>query len=156
MADTPGWPAEQARSSAIGGGLADAFPDPPDTVLAVQGLVGDDQFPQVFDSLRRTPDLRPPPPETGLSDDLNQQIVQSVVKVEGIACQRQIDGSGFVVAPDTVVTNAHVVAGEPETTVVRSDGTTVEARVVVYDVDRDLAVLRAPGLDRPPLPIGES
>lgn len=156
MADTPGWPAEQARSSAIGGWLTDYLPGPPDAVLAVQGFVGDDQFPQVFDSMRRTPDLGPPPTATGISAELGEQIVQSVVKVEGVACRRQIDGSGFVVAPETVVTNAHVVAGEPETTVVRSDGSTVSGRVVVYDTDRDLAVLRVPGLDRPALPLGES
>jgi hypothetical protein len=156
MADTPGWPAEQARSSAIGGWLTDNLPGPPDAVLAVQGFVGDDQFPQVFDGMRRTPDLGPPPAETGISAALGEQVAQSVVRIEGVACRRQIDGSGFVVAPDTVVTNAHVVAGETETTVVRSDGTGVDGRVVVYDTERDLAVIRAPGLGRPPLPIGES
>lgn len=156
MADTPGWPAEQARSSAISGWLTDNLPGPPDAVLAVQGFVGDDQFPQVFDGMRRTPDLGPPPTETGISPELGEQIVQSVVKIEGVACRRQIDGSGFVVAPETVVTNAHVVAGEPSTTVVRSDGTSVTGRVVGYDTDRDLAVLRVPGLDRPALAIGES
>lgn len=156
MADTPGWPAEQARSSTIAAWLADLFPEPPDTVLAVQGLVGDDQFPQVFDNFRRTPDLGPPPAETGITPEVNERVVASVVRISGIACQRQVDGSGFVVGPDTVVTNAHVVAGEPRTTVVRSDGSRVEGRVVGFDVDRDLAVLRVPGLDRPALPIGES
>lgn len=156
MADTPGWPAEQARSSAVATWLADVLPDPPDTVVAIQALVGDDQFPQVFADLRRTPDLGPPPPETGISPEVDARVVASIVRIQGVACQRQIDGSGFVVGPDTVVTNAHVVAGEPETTVVRSDGSRVDGRVVVYDIDRDLAVLRVPGLDRPALPIGES
>jgi S1-C subfamily serine protease len=49
-----------------------------------------------------------------------------------------------------------VVAGEETTTVVRSDGTDVDGRVIAYDDDRDLAVIRVPGLDRPALPIGES
>jgi S1-C subfamily serine protease len=156
MADTPGWPAEQARASAFGRWIGESFPEPPDTVQVVQGLVGEDQFPQVFDEFRRTPDLGPPPEATGISPELGEQIVQSVVKIEGVACQRQIDGSGFVVGEDLVVTNAHVVAGEETTTVVRSDGSDVDGRVVAYDDNRDLAVIRAPGLDRPGLPIGES
>ena len=77
------------------------------------------------------------------------------MKVEGNACGRQQDGSGFTVAPDIVVTNAHVVAGESrDRACIRQDGTRCPPTVVVFDPDRDLAVLRVPGLGLPPLPIG--
>src|SRR5690606_28138582 len=50
-----------------------------------------------------------------------------------------------------VVTNAHVVAGESETSVVRDDGEVLDAAVVHFDASTDVAVLRVPGLDRPAL-----
>ena len=73
------------------------------------------------------------------------------MKVEGIACRRIQDGSGFAAAPDVVVTNAHVVAGERETTVIRPDGKRLKAVVAVFDPNRDLAVLRVAGLNEPAL-----
>jgi S1-C subfamily serine protease len=78
----------------------------------------------------------------------------SVVKVEGIApsCSRQIEGSGFVVAPGRVVTNAHVVAGVTQRLeVFTSGGTGFPAQVVLYDPRRDVAVLEVPGLVAAPL-----
>ena len=78
-------------------------------------------------------------------------MARSVVKVEGISCQRILDGSGFAVGPDLIVTNAHVVAGEPSTTVIRDDGRRLGATVVAYDPERDLALLSVPHLDRPAL-----
>lgn len=76
----------------------------------------------------------------------------SVLKIVGTApsCSRRIEGSGFVYATDLIVTNAHVVAGviRPE---VRLADRALSAQVVLYDPDRDVAVLRAPGLDRAPL-----
>ncbi|MEQ1786475.1 MAG: trypsin-like peptidase domain-containing protein, partial [Acidimicrobiales bacterium] len=77
--------------------------------------------------------------------------VPATVKVQGVACRRIQEGSGFVVAPGLVVTNAHVVAGERETVVQRSDGSEVRAIVVAFDPNRDLAVLRADDLGRPAL-----
>lgn len=68
-----------------------------------------------------------------------------------MACRRVQEGSGFVVGPGLIATNAHVVAGEDETIVQRTDGTEVTATVVAFDPRRDLAVLSAPGLDRVPL-----
>jgi S1-C subfamily serine protease len=50
-----------------------------------------------------------------------------------------------------VVTNAHVVAGEKSTSVMRPDGKVLKAQVVVFDPNRDLAVLRVPGLGQQPL-----
>jgi len=156
MATVPGWPARQARESSVAGFVHDTLPQAPDAFLALRQLVGDDRFPEVFDALQAAPDVGPPPAETGISAAVSQQVVPSTVKIEGVACGRIQNGSGFVAGPDLVVTNAHVVAGEDDTEVERSDGTRVDAAVVAFDAQRDLAVLRAPGLDRPALAIASA
>jgi S1-C subfamily serine protease len=75
----------------------------------------------------------------------------SVVKVEGPACDQIQSGSGFVAGEDIVVTNAHVVAGERDTEIETDDGRQLDATVVAFDPDRDLALLQVRDLDLPPL-----
>lgn len=151
MADVPGWFAIQARTSKVAAWVDERFPPAPDTMATLRRLVGGDQFPRVFDALQPAPDLGPPPEASGIPQAVQDAVVPSTVKVEGIACRRIQEGSGFVVAPGLVVTNAHVVAGEDETLVQRSDGSEVRATVVAFDPRRDLAVLSAPDLNRPAL-----
>ncbi len=67
---------------------------------------------------------------------------RSVVRVLGTACGLGVEGSGWVAAPDLVVTNAHVVAGQDDTTVTTEAGASLPASVVHYDPDNDLAILR--------------
>jgi len=77
-----------------------------------------------------------------------------VVRVQGVApsCSRSIEGSGFVISPDHILTNAHVVAGvTSRQTVTTSQGQTFSAHVVFYDPQVDVAVLDVPGLDLTPL-----
>lgn len=155
MADVPGWFASQARSSTVARFVDQRFPDPPDTVDTLRRLVGEDQFPRVFDALERAPDLGPPPTSTNIPQPVVDAVVPSTVKVQGVACRRIQEGSGFVVGPGLVVTNAHVVAGEDETVVQRSDGSEVRASVVAFDPNRDLAILSAGDLDRAALPRGD-
>jgi S1-C subfamily serine protease len=154
LADVPGWFAIQSRTSAVAAFIDERFPDPPDTADTLRRLVGEDQFPRVFDALQPAPDLGPPPTSSNIPQGVVDAVVPSTVKVQGVACRRIQEGSGFVVAPGLVVTNAHVVAGEPETLVQRSDGSQVRATVVAFDPNRDLAVLRADDLDRPALARG--
>lgn len=154
MADVPGWMAAQARTSTVAREVHDRLPPPPDTLETMRRLLGDDQFPRVFDALDPAPDVGPPPTSTALSAATIEAVVPSTVKVVGEACRRLQTGSGFVVAPDLIVTNAHVVAGEAQTTIQRSDGSEVVGRVVAFDPDRDLAIVRVPGLDRAALPRG--
>jgi S1-C subfamily serine protease len=76
----------------------------------------------------------------------------SVVRVLGTACGLGVEGSGWVAAPGVVVTNAHVVAGETDTTVTPPDtGSALDATAVHYDPRNDLAVLRVSGLGEPSL-----
>lgn len=155
MADVPDWPAQQARSSRLVRAIDNVFPPPPDTTRTLRRLVGQ-HFPQVFDALDPAPTLGPPPAASGLDASTAQAAARSTVEVIGGACDRIQEGTGFVVAPDLVATNAHVVAGERATRLERSDGSTVAATVVTFDPERDIAVLRAPGLDRPVLAIGDT
>ena len=156
MAEVPGAFADQARNSVVARAVDRLLPEPPDTLVALRRLVGEDQFPRVFDAITPAPDVGPPPTDPGLSGDLVGAVSPSTVKVTGIACSRVQEGSGFVtLGPDVVVTNAHVVAGQAETQVELTDGTVLDATVVVFDADRDLAVLRVPGLSRSPLPIAD-
>jgi S1-C subfamily serine protease len=74
---------------------------------------------------------------------------QSVVRVLGTACGLAVQGSGWVAEPGLVVTNAHVVAGEDDTTVQVDGGSELEAQAVGFDSHNDVALLRVPGLDAP-------
>jgi uncharacterized membrane protein required for colicin V production len=77
---------------------------------------------------------------------------RSVVRVVGSACGLGIEGSGWVVAPGEVLTNAHVVAGESDTMVeVAGPGSGLHATAILFDPRNDLAILRVRGLDLPAL-----
>jgi S1-C subfamily serine protease len=156
LTEVPGGVAEQVRRSEVARALDAHLPDAPDSMQALRSFMGEDNYPQVFNALRPTPDLGPPPAASGLSKATEQAVTRAVVKVEGVACNRVQDGTGFVVSNELVATNAHVVAGERETEVLREDGSRVDARVVAFDPERDLALLRVPGLGRSPLKLGES
>src|SRR5439155_10694338 len=152
MADVPGWPASQAHNSTIARVIDGALPKPPDTLQALRRLVGPG-FPQVFNSLRPSIVTGAPPSALPFAAGVADRVAASTVKVEGIACRRVQDGSGFSPAPDVIVTNAHVVAGERDTFVIRPDGKRLRATVAVFDANRDLAVLRVPGLGQAPLAV---
>lgn len=154
MAQVPGWPSQQAHNSAVARFIDRVAPPAPDTLQTVRRLVGDEAFPRVFDALRPAPDAGPPPTAVPLSPEVQAAVAVSSVKIEGEACRRLQQGSGFVVGPDLVATNAHVVAGERSTQAIRVDGQRLRATVVAFDPDRDLAILRVPGIKRAPLPIG--
>ncbi len=77
---------------------------------------------------------------------------RSVVRVDGTACGLAIEGSGWVAAPDLVVTNAHVVAGETDTSVeVGGASPSLPAEAVAFEPQHDIAVLRVPELNLPML-----
>jgi S1-C subfamily serine protease len=83
-----------------------------------------------------------------------QRTAHSVVRVFGTACGLGVEGSGWVAAPDLVVTNAHVVAGENDTAVqVGGVGPGLAGRALVFDPRNDVAILSVPGLSLPSLPI---
>ncbi len=155
LADMSGWQAREVRRSRIVSVLDERLPAAPDATRTLRRLLGDG-YPRVFDGLERSPEAGPAPTETGLDPATADRVAQSVVKITGSACGRTQEGTGFVVADGVVVTNAHVVAGEETTMLEPQNGGSVPATVVAFDPDRDLAVLSAPGLGRPSLPIVDS
>jgi S1-C subfamily serine protease len=79
-----------------------------------------------------------------------------VVRVLGTACGLGVEGSGWVAGPGLVVTNAHVVAGEDDTTVeARGLGQRLAARALAFDPHNDVAVLRVAGLTASPLSLAK-
>jgi S1-C subfamily serine protease len=98
-----------------------------------------------------SPDVAAPEPAIARSPGV-KAASRSVVRVDGTACGLAIEGSGWVAAPDVVVTNAHVVAGEQDTTVeIAGRAPGLEAQPIAFDPTDDVAVLRVPGLDLPTL-----
>jgi len=151
LTSAPGWTARAARDSEIVRFVDRVAPSPPDAARDLARRVRDAGFPDVFDDPFGGPGDVGPAPTAGLAPEVSAQVEPSVVKVEGQACDQIQSGSGFVASDDTVVTNAHVVAGERRTVVETEDGRELDASVVGFDPDRDLAVLRVRDLDLPPL-----
>jgi S1-C subfamily serine protease len=93
-----------------------------------------------------------PPPALIAHEPGIRAASRSVVRVLGTACGLEIEGSGWVADPDVVVTNAHVVAGEHDTTVeVEGREPVLSAYAIAFDPTNDVAVLRVPGLSLPSL-----
>jgi S1-C subfamily serine protease len=124
--------------------------------IALRRLLSTQPYVQVFGALGAETALNVPPLDhavvhsRGVFRDRN-----SVVKIEGLAprCSRTIEGTGFVISPDHVVTNAHVVAGVTNGPEVYTRFASGEhpARVVLFDPESDIAVLYVPGLNLPAL-----
>jgi S1-C subfamily serine protease len=118
-------------------------------------LISNGLYSQVFDILgaQSGAGLAAPNPavlsSAGLAADK-----ESIVMVRGTAttCSLTIEGTGFVISPHHVLTNAHVVAGVNEgLNVYGPGGSRYQARVVLYDPETDVAVLDVPGLNATPL-----
>lgn len=154
LAVVPGWPARAVSGSAISRWVSRDLPAPPSALQVLRRLVGSNA-PEVFSVLQPGASSGPPPADIPLSGPVAASVLASTVKVEGQACSRIYEGSGFAVAPDLVVTNAHVVAGEPvgQTAVLLPSGRQLPADVVMFDPRRDLALLSVRGLGEKPLPV---
>ncbi|MGH3697028.1 MAG: MarP family serine protease [Pseudonocardiaceae bacterium] len=115
-------------------------------------------FPDVLAPFSTTPitDVGRPDPVL-LNSPVVRQARPSVLKVRGRArsCSRALEGTAFVIAPQRVITNAHVVAGTDRVQVETTDGGALEATVVSYDPSTDVAVLKVPGLRAPVLQLAE-
>lgn len=118
-------------------------------------VVDQSAFPQVFSGLGtgELAEVEPPDPDVLTTPELIESS-RSVVKVLGTApsCQRRVEGTGFAYGEDRIMTNAHVVAGVTEDLrVVTRDGHQLEATLVLFDAQQDLAVLHVPGMGLEPL-----
>lgn len=95
------------------------------------------------------------PPDSAIASDPDVlHAGDSVVRVLSTACGLGIEGSGWAVAPEIVVTNAHVIAGSDDTTVTTQNGAQLDATPVYYEPRLDLALLQV-GTALSPLPVSE-
>jgi S1-C subfamily serine protease len=122
----------------------------------LRDLLNNGLYSQVFSAIGAEQSLNlPAPSQSVIRAPALARDEQSIVKIQGEApsCSQDIEGSGFVISPQHVLTNAHVVAGvtEDQTVTLPETGQQLQAHVVLYDPQRDLAVLYVPGLSAPPL-----
>jgi S1-C subfamily serine protease len=154
------WLAKSVKNSAILRGVDGLMPRQARTLSdALRQTVDTRGFPDVFGDLVPTRVREVPQPDSALAkSDVVKRAHTSVVKVLGSApsCSRRIEGTGFVYAPEHVLTNAHVVAGTRQIQVLQNDDNRLDARVVAYDSQRDLAVVYVPGLRAPVMPFAPS
>src|SRR5215207_9803596 len=146
------WLASQVRRSAVIGTVNDIVPSPVRNLYRSFGdVVGSGDFPDVFDPLTPTQvtEVQAPNPQLARSPAVTSAH-RSTVKVLGLApsCERRLEGTGFYFARNRVMTNAHVVAGT-RSLKVELNGREADARVVVYDPERDRAVLYVPDMNAP-------
>jgi S1-C subfamily serine protease len=128
--------------------LDDILPPPPDFFARLERIITPNGFPNVFVGLEPQHTNLPPP--KSISSSVVAADERSVVKVEGQGCGGLVEGSGFVVANNIVVTNAHVIAGIASPNVIDSNST-YRATPIWFDPNLDLAVLRVNGLADPAL-----
>ncbi|MHB8497921.1 MAG: MarP family serine protease [Acidimicrobiales bacterium] len=132
--------------------LDNVLPAPPSVFSKVESFLSSEGFPSVFAQL--APVSAGPVSVPG-GVQLQQAVARagaSTVKIVGDGCGQIQEGSGFVVAPGEVVTNAHVIAGISSPMVDDSSGLH-RTTVVLFDPSFDLAILRVNGLHEPVLPI---
>ena len=124
-------------------------PRPPGFLARVETIIAGVNFPAAFSGLEPTPSALPLPASV---DTPGVRAAESeTVKVQGLGCGGIVFGSGFPVGPGMILTNAHVVAGTHGTTVRTDSSGPLGARVVLFDPERDVAILYVPRLAMPPL-----
>ncbi|WP_101525615.1 MarP family serine protease [Nocardioides houyundeii] len=131
------------RSSAVLAAVDERLPGRADQVLqAFNNVVGSTFFPRYLEPFAPERIVEVDPGDERMLTDPDVTAAQtSVLKITGSNdCGRGVEGTGFLFAPDRVMTNAHVVAGMDEPEVQLADGA-VPAKVVLYDPDLDVAVL---------------
>ena len=123
----------------------------------LSALLDTSGLPNMLSEYGRTPIVAVDAPDAALANDAVVAATRpSVVKIRGVApgCQKVLEGTGFVVAPNRVMSNAHVVAGSDSVTI-EVDGQTYDAGVVSYDPEADISILDVPNLPSQPLSFAE-
>jgi S1-C subfamily serine protease len=138
------------QRSAVLRALDAIAPRPPGFLARVEAIIAGVNFAPVFSGLEPLgPSPQPLPTSVDTPGVRNAE--SETLKIQGFGCGGIVFGSGFPVGPGMVMTNAHVVAGTQGTTVRNSAGRSLPARVVLFDSQRDVAILYVPRLALAPL-----
>ena len=144
--------ASEAQQSVAVRSLLGAFPPPSEVAGELGGLIDASGLPQVFSGLEPLPAPAVPVPGRTEADQIAAAAVASVVRVDAQGCGEIFTGTGFAVAPNYVVTNAHVVAGATSVSVTAdATGRRAAGSVVLFDPELDVALIRTANLVFPPL-----
>jgi hypothetical protein len=145
--------AQQIQRSVVLHTLDSVAPRPPAFLASIEGILSGVAFPPVFAGLE--PALGPPlAPPASVDTPGVHHAAEAVVKISSLGCGGLVTGSGFPVGVGYIVTNAHVVSGTTNHTVLTPSGALMQATVVYFDPERDVAVLYAPQYRTAPLVFG--
>jgi hypothetical protein len=142
--------AKALQKSTIFAAVNDVMPPPPDMLAYIRQYLTTSGFPQVFSGLPRPIGEPVKLPSDAAARRAGARADDSMVQVIVPACGGTQLGSGWIAAPDTVVTNAHVVSGGDSVTLRDVEGDH-PGTVVLFDSKTDVAVIHVDGLDGPPL-----
>ncbi|MET7618380.1 MarP family serine protease [Streptomyces sp. NPDC005408] len=152
---------KEVRNSKVLLGVSRVMPSQANTWFAdFSSVLAQNGFPQVFSPFSNEPITEVQAPDPALAGSpVAARAQRSIVKVVGTAqsCGKVLEGTGFVFSDRRVMTNAHVVGGVDEPTVqIGGEGKLYDAKVVLYDWQRDIAVLDVPDLKAKPLQFADS
>ncbi|NUV69941.1 MarP family serine protease [Streptomyces sp. CAI-121] len=147
---------KEVRTSSVLLGVDRVMPNQaPSWFQDFSSVLAQNGFPQVFSPFANEPITEVKAPDPALvGSPVAARAKKSIVKVVGTApsCGKVLEGTGFVFSERRVMTNAHVVGGVDEPTVqIGGEGRLYDAKVVLYDWQRDIAVLDVPDLKARPL-----
>ncbi|MFF0062687.1 MarP family serine protease [Streptomyces sp. NPDC005279] len=152
---------KEVRNSKVLLGVSRVMPSQANTWFAdFSSVLAQNGLPQVFSPFANEPITEVQAPDPALAGSpVAARAQRSIVKVVGTApsCGKVLEGTGFVFSDRRVMTNAHVVGGVDEPTVqIGGEGRLYDAKVVLYDWQRDIAVLDVPDLKARPLLFSEA
>ncbi len=143
--------AAAVQRSAIVRGLADVLPPPTEVVGVLGKWLDSAGLPDVFVGLERFPAPAIDPPSDPQAASIAARAIPSTLIVRASACGYVLSGTGFVIRPGYIVTNAHVIAGSRSISVGRDGGSPIRATAVLFDPELDIALLYAPAVSAPAL-----
>ncbi len=126
------------------------LPPPTEIVLELGQILDDSGLPNVFIGLEQLPAPDIDLPSNALARQIGGAAAPSVLRVQADGCDQRSSGSSFVIAPNYLVTNAHVVTGA-KSVLVQTSHDSLAATVVLLDLDLDIALLHTDGLRTAPL-----
>jgi S1-C subfamily serine protease len=119
------------------------------TAQKIQNVITNSPLPEVFRNMvesRITPSQLEDEVEI---PELVKKAIASTVRIDGIAksCSAAMVGTGFIIANERVITNAHVVAGVKDPVITLSNNSTqLGGKVIAIDREKDVAIVFVPGL----------
>lgn len=146
------WLPEQIKGSVVIRTIDQAMPNPPAALTNIRRYIANISLPQPFAGFEPAPESLEINGSTADLQAIVAKVGKSVVEVSGNGCGNISVGSGFVAAPNVVVTNAHVVAGVRSPIVIDDNGRH-SATTIYFNPDLDIALLRTTNLAGSVLPM---